>query len=298
MEGDRYGGAVYATPGMCAPQGTRTSSPGSSQGQTPVSSSTPSQRPYTDNSGTDLSNYDVSPSTRSSSNQTSAKSLSERCLESFYIYFHGAHPFVLPKDFLLRISHEEGVEPLMAAMRWVGSLYIDVPAARDSLFQEAMHRLKSIPTERRDGFILQAMMVLIVALDGMARNEKAREMLLDAEKLAQSIAINTKLFASYHGRSSPVLEESWRRTWWDLFVIDGMIAGVHRITNFALFDIPADVDLPCEEFEFISGVSRPLFFSRDSPLTAPFWFPLAAQADRHRLFLLPAPSRSSKIKTS
>lgn len=99
------------------------------------------------------------------------------------------------------------------------------------------------------------MMVLIVALDGSTQNDLAREMLLDAEKLSHDIAINTKVFASYHGRGSPVLEESWRRTWWDLLVIDGMIAGVHRATNYALFDVPADVDLPCEELEFLSGVS-------------------------------------------
>jgi hypothetical protein len=38
-----------------------------------------------------------------------------------------------------------------------------------------------------------------------------------------------------------------------------MIAGVHRVTTFALFDISADVALPCEEHQYLSGVSnRPL----------------------------------------
>lgn len=258
---------------MCAPQGTGTASPGSSAAHTPNSSSTQSQKPSGDASGTDLSNYELSPPARPG--VILAQSLSERCLQSFYTHFHGAHPFVLPKKFLLSVSHEEAVEPLMAAMRWAGSLFIDVNTARESLLQEAHHRLQGIPQERRDGFTLQAMMVLIVALDGATQNDMAREMLLEAEKLAHRIAINTKVFATYHGRGSPVLEESWRRTWWDLLVIDGMIAGVHRVTNFALFDVPADVDLPCEELDFLSGVSRPRppflhipNISRTSPLLA------------------------------
>jgi hypothetical protein len=33
-----------------------------------------------------------------------------------------------------------------------------------------------------------------------------------------------------------------------------MIAGVHRDTDFALFDVSVDVDLPCEEWQYFSGV--------------------------------------------
>jgi hypothetical protein len=37
-----------------------------------------------------------------------------------------------------------------------------------------------------------------------------------------------------------------------------MIAGVHRVTKFLLFDIQADVGLPCEEQQYLSGVSKPI----------------------------------------
>lgn len=53
----------------------------------------------------------------------------------------------------------------------------------------------------------------------------------------------------------PLLEESWRRTGWDLYIIDGMITGGRRESNFVLFDVAADVLLPCEEDEYLSGVS-------------------------------------------
>lgn len=144
----------------------------------------------------------------------------------------------------------------MAAMRWVGSLYIDIGPSRQSLLEEACVRVYS-SSNSRDVFLLQAMMVLLVGLDGNGDHERSREMLADAQELAIELAVNTRPFAILHGQGIPVLEESLRRTWWDLFIIDGMCSGAHRITNFALFDVPTDVALPCEEKEFLSGEIPP-----------------------------------------
>ncbi|KAI0166526.1 hypothetical protein GGR57DRAFT_496790 [Xylariaceae sp. FL1272] len=87
--------------------------------------------------------------------------------------------------------------------------------------------------------------------------ERNIEVLLSAIRWVGSVSTYN---ATTHGGGNPRLEESWRRTWWDLFVVDGMIAGVHRQTNFLLFDIVADVGLPCEEQEFLSGkIPRPMY---------------------------------------
>ncbi|KAJ4858328.1 fungal zn(2)-Cys(6) binuclear cluster domain-containing protein [Trichoderma breve] len=178
--------------------------------------------------------------------------LQERCIDSFYRYFHGSHPFVLPKEHLLRYASENSIDPLMAVIRWVGSLFIDVGKSRLSLYDDAMRLLDDL-TQPQDGFKVQAMMLSIVALDGCCQNEKAAQLLGRTETLALSIGLNKAHFATLNGRSNPVLEESWRRTWWDLFIIDGMVAGVHRMTNFLLYDVPAEVSLPCEEHQYLSG---------------------------------------------
>lgn len=186
---------------------------------------------------------------------TTEAPLPERCLDSFYHHFHAAHPFALPKSFLLPLAKDSPMEPLLAAMRWTGSLFlekVDVQT-KASLLDDAMRLVNHSPV--RDGFLVQALMVLIVALDGNCRQEEARGFLERAEQLALEIHLNTRAFATTFGRGLPVLEESWRRTWWDLFIIDGMIAGVHQVTNFYLYDVPADVTLPCEELEYMSGVS-------------------------------------------
>ncbi|KAM0454059.1 hypothetical protein ACHAPV_005763 [Trichoderma viride] len=180
------------------------------------------------------------------------QTLQERCIDSFYRYFHGSHPFVLPREHLLPLANGTTLDPLMAVIRWVGSLFIDVGKSRPGLYDDAMRLLDDL-SYPQDGFKVQAMMLSIVALDGCCENTKAAELLGRTETLALQIGLNKGHFASLNGRGNPVLEESWRRTWWDLFIIDGMIAGVHRMTNFLLYDVPTDVNLPCEESQYFAG---------------------------------------------
>lgn len=194
--------------------------------------------------------------TAPASGMVSAPTLADRCFEAFYHFFHPGHPFVLPKEFFLRMV-KDGSAPnlnvVMAAMRYIGCLYVDGGVALQNYRDEAL-RLCYLPSTPKDGFLIQALLILIIGLDGEANQPKARELLADCERLALEIDLNKREFAAMHGRGKPVLEESWRRTWWDLYVCDGMIAGVHRVTKFLLFPIHADVGLPCEEHEYHSGV--------------------------------------------
>jgi hypothetical protein len=185
-----------------------------------------------------------------------AVSLADRCFDSYYHHFWAAHPCVLPKEYLIRLLKDPStkLDHLVTAMRYIGSLFIDVGPTRAMYLEEAL-RLAYLPTCPRDGFLVQTLVILIVALDGSCQQERARQLLADVETLAVEIGLNKRDFATRYGNGNPVLEESWRRTWWDLFVVDGMVAGVHRMTNFLLFDVDSNVALPCEEHHYISGVS-------------------------------------------
>lgn len=187
-------------------------------------------------------------------NPIRVQSIPDRCFDSFFHHFHACHPFILPREYLLRLAKDGAVDHLMAAVRFIGSLYIDVGPSRSIFLEEAV-RLAYAPTCPKDGHLVQTLLLLIIGLDGSCQQDKATQLLADAERTAVDIALNTRQFATMHGRGSAVLEESWRRTWWELYVVDGMIAGVHRTTSFLLFDIPADVPLPCEESQFLLGVS-------------------------------------------
>lgn len=50
-----------------------------------------------------------------------------------------------------------------------------------------------------------------------------------------------------------VLEESWRRTWWELYFLDGLLAGIQQRESFKLWSVECTVPLPCEEAEYMKG---------------------------------------------
>ena len=185
--------------------------------------------------------------------------LAERCFDSYYHHCYAAHPCTLPRRHLLQLLKESttNLDHLVAAMRYLGSLFIDCPAPARAMYFDEAARLAYLPTCPKDGYLVQTLLVLILALDGSCQQEKARGLLADCERIALDLGLNTRNFAVANGRGNPVFEESWRRTWWELFVVDGMIAGVHRMTNFMLFDVPSHVALPCEEHQYNSGVTAP-----------------------------------------
>lgn len=178
--------------------------------------------------------------------------LRERCLETFYYHFFPAHPFMIPRASYFTLRKEKPIGHLEAAMRYVGSFY--VPQAPTVALQMEAERLIYHRDCRNDGFRVQAMLVLAIGLDGYTYQEKALQVLLEAQDLAIQIGMNKRDFPMLNGNGSNILEESWRRTWWELYIVDGMVAGVHQKSNFRMKDMPADVLLPCEEYEYEDGV--------------------------------------------
>lgn len=178
--------------------------------------------------------------------------LRERYIDSFYENFYTAHPFIPPKEILLILAQKISLEPLFAAIRWIGSLFIDRDSSH-SLLTDASHEIDSAPL--RNGFLVQAMLLVIIGLDGNRQEKKARQLMADARDISIQIKVNTDPFAVTNGQGIPILEESWRRTWWELYVVDALMSGVHQTNTFVLYDLPTDVGLPCEESQYLTGVS-------------------------------------------
>ncbi|KGQ06536.1 hypothetical protein BBAD15_g8145 [Beauveria bassiana D1-5] len=160
------------------------------------------------------------------------------------------HPLVLPQQHLLPRVKEEALQPLLAVMHWVGSKYIAPEMDQQPLLDIARHSVDEAQTKRANGFTVQAMTVLLVALDGTGYPQQAVELLARTKQMALSLGMNYSQFITESKTRSGVLDESWRRTWWELYVLDGMFAGAHRATSFSLFDVPTDVGLACEEDDY------------------------------------------------
>ena len=176
----------------------------------------------------------------------------EKCIEAFFYHFYPAHPFLLPRAEFMALRKVQPMKHLETAMRYVGSMYVE-KAPTTALGLEAERAVYEIDCVD-DGYRVQALLILTIGLDGYTFQEKALQILVDAQDLALKLGMNQRDYAIVHGKASVVLEESWRRTWWELYIVDGMIAGVHQKSSFRLNEIESSVSLPCEEREYITGV--------------------------------------------
>ncbi|GJC82695.1 hypothetical protein ColLi_05533 [Colletotrichum liriopes] len=136
-------------------------------------------------------------------------------------------------------------------MRLVGNIYIaqewsaQLKEHVESCFSEAN---QAHPT------MVQCRLLYSVALFWYSYKVEAKQQMDLAVRLALDLEMFQQGFARAHGAEDPVLIESWRRTWWELYIIDAYYAGTLGTLSFTVVDIDATVELPCEEWEYETGV--------------------------------------------
>ncbi|EHK18613.1 uncharacterized protein TRIVIDRAFT_158628 [Trichoderma virens Gv29-8] len=175
-------------------------------------------------------------------------------LDLYYKNFHKLHPLVLPQRHLVRLSQEADTQPrlvpLVAVMRLIGHLY----GSREWSFplQDALKTCFS-QASQRDPFMVQCRVLYSIALFWYGYKTEAKNEIGMAARLALDLEMFRCQFATEQGGRNPVLAESWRRTWWMLFIVNGYYIGTVGTLEFALIDVEATVELPCGEFEYESG---------------------------------------------
>ncbi|KAH7065457.1 hypothetical protein B0J12DRAFT_36897 [Macrophomina phaseolina] len=176
---------------------------------------------------------------------------SSMVMSAFFTFFAAAHPFLLPRNYLLNLFRTRRVPHLELAVQYIGSCY--VPQASTVIVEDALIHALFRQNQPRDGFMVQALLLYAIGLKSNDRTPKADEMMGHAIDIALAIGMNDREFSIRNGSGLRVMEESWRRTWWELYVVDGFFAGVSQRTSFRLRDVLTDVPLPCEEVEYTSG---------------------------------------------
>lgn len=208
-----------------------------SQGQSPISAS-------------NIPRSQVTPTGSVSETSDSAK-----LLDLYYASFHDAHPIVLPRKFLEQRlqTNSQSLQLLISVMEFIGSLFAPKSAKEELRIRvENMIQFDSVP---ETGFTVQALQLYAIAIHSCDEFEHARTILDRAIQIAVQINMQSSSFAAANGEGCAVLEESWRRTWWQLFVADGSFAAIRHCSAFSMNEILTDVHLPCEEAEYQSGVS-------------------------------------------
>jgi len=184
-------------------------------------------------------------------------------IDLYYKFFHAAHPCSLPVHFMrqrLNASRAEDLQPpgfrlLVLVMQFVGSMY--APSIPSAPLEEKVKVAMAECSRAPSGFEVQARLLYSVAVYWMGEIQRSQELRAMATSQALALGMNFKEFAADNSHGDPVLAECWRRTWWQLYIIDAHVAGSLHETSFntSQRDVPVTVELPCEECEYNSGVS-------------------------------------------
>ncbi|KAI9281004.1 hypothetical protein BC943DRAFT_363206 [Umbelopsis sp. AD052] len=168
-------------------------------------------------------------------------------IDLYYQFFHPAHPIVIPPRIYLQ---DHGVIPkhLSKAMRAVGCHF--TTKNPEPYLHEAKEILAS--SEPDDAFKVQALLILAITSFARFERESGGNMLTQAVHVAQKIGLND---AHYGLGEQALLKESYRRTWWELYTIVGIVS---LIMPFGLkVDIAWNLPLPCHCEEYNNGQTSP-----------------------------------------
>ena len=185
-------------------------------------------------------------------------------IQSFYHYFYNAHPFVLPHGNLISLLKERRTPLLEQAVQFIGASFL--PELPTDMYKDAMNRAINSGSYPRDGYSVQALILFSIGLHAHNEVPRAAQIFGLAQNLTLELGLNRIDFAILNGNNDRQLEESWRRTWWSMYTVNGMMSAVNPGVQFRLKDIPTDVPLPCENDAYFSGVSL-LLISLWLPIT-------------------------------
>jgi len=113
-------------------------------------------------------------------------------------------------------------------MQWIGSVYSpDVPSTE--LGEMAMNQIE-MATLPPNGFTVQALLLAAIATHSQNDMIRSRALLDKAIYLALEIRMNSRTFANME--RDPVMAESWRRTYWFMYITDAKFAAFRNATHF------------------------------------------------------------------
>ncbi|MCJ1317182.1 hypothetical protein MMC15_002505 [Xylographa vitiligo] len=176
---------------------------------------------------------------------------SSKLQELYYTYFNDAHPILIPQLHFNAVS--KSLPPtICAVIDYIGACYsgsVDQNKLRDALEAKVFSA-----SRERNGHTVQALVLLAIAQHSTDLAHQACQTLDSAIDLALELGMNKNFYRCDCCTDSAILRESWRRTWWELYITDGILAAVHMKPSFRLHNEPADVALPCEEAVYKAGL--------------------------------------------
>tara|TARA_R110002003_G_scaffold505_7_gene20178 strand:- start:21020 stop:22528 length:1509 start_codon:yes stop_codon:yes gene_type:complete len=172
----------------------------------------------------------------------------EQLVNLYYLNFHSSHPILLPRSMYWKQDYPRC---LKAVVQLIGSFFAPA-ASRDALRVSASRELQD--GNQNTPEMVQARILYTVALFSQNDSREGQRVLDSAIESALRLGMHRRDFAALHANGLTVLEESMRRTWYELYVTDGCIAALQRKSTFRTNSVNANVLLPCDDFIYEGGM--------------------------------------------
>ncbi|OAP65227.1 hypothetical protein AYL99_01199 [Fonsecaea erecta] len=176
----------------------------------------------------------------------------------YYRHFHKFHPLAVPLAHLERLliagTTKLDFHPLLALMRYIGSLYSRSVNSNELKAIAADAILEQLSQTPPSPVMAQCYLLQSISLHWCDERERAQDSMDTAIRIALRLSMNQADFALTHGEGDPVIEESWRRTWWQIYIIDAHYAAIRHAMTFPTSDVDTTMELPCEEEQYESGI--------------------------------------------
>ncbi|KXJ87592.1 hypothetical protein Micbo1qcDRAFT_236418 [Microdochium bolleyi] len=146
-------------------------------------------------------------------------------------------------------------------MRFLGCRYARSEQHRSAHLEAVLVAAEPAAAVVDDPFMVQFHLLHAIALFWTSHETRARESIGTAIDMAVRLGMHTREFAmdpAHNEEGDLVLAESWRRTWWQLVIVEGAMAATMRTFSVRVARV-ADItaDLPCEEAQYENGKIPP-----------------------------------------
>lgn len=175
----------------------------------------------------------------------------DRHLRMFYENFHTAHPILVPS-----CAYADRAYPpfLHLVVCFVGSHY--VPASPCQQLKDKVAAELAVDPDR-SSCMVQARLLFALVLYARGELGEAQDAFAASADLALKLGMNRAEFASSAHPERSLEAESLRRTWWELYVTDILMAVPLRTMAFRCSAVSPEVPLPCEEAVYGCGGDVP-----------------------------------------
>lgn len=176
----------------------------------------------------------------------------DRLLNLFYTHFFAAHPFLVPRPWYATQRYPAYLDLVVC---FAGQHYATTMSEASAL-QDAVSSAMTEPDEQTPSRV-QALVLYAIILHACQQPREAVACIARAASIALHLGMNEPTFAREKSAGSPLVEESMRRTWWELYTVDIYFAAIHRLPTHHTASAKPLPFLPCAQVEYEAGRCDP-----------------------------------------